>query len=600
MTPGKKQPRAWVNWIGFGILAVCYAGALWNVARLRKETATHEVIRLVHWQLELGVRDGLQDLIDRFEARKAAEGHPVKIIQIPMPERTYKQYVTTRLIGRNAPDMIQIGKFPHAYIGRYFRPLSHVLQQTNPFIEARRRELQGKVRKTEDDRYWEAVCADLKDRPWMDTFGDGLKSMFRDRFQEYYAVGFSMFTVRMFYNKKIFREALGTDEPPTDYREFLHTCERIRRYAATCRRDLVPIASSQFQMLFFKSYYLQAMTSDITIREDLDLDGSFSEMERVTTFLRGKSGPVSEDYRAGIELGRRLAQYFPPGFMALGRTDASFAFVQGKAAMTTTGSWDAKSFARKIEDQPEDLRFEFGVFELPMPEHDDPEFGKWFDGAVSESGHGTQFPFGVTRFSRHFGLCIEFLQFCTTPENNTRLNDHAAWIPSVIGAKMSPLLENFRPNYAGVWGAAGCEFARRGRGHTVERQHYWPFIQGQVDYETYSRNLLDKLPPAAAVDYQRLYQQKREGIPERNATRSAYLALAVFGGAQERADGAQERADNEKKLLRSWNTLAAQVNGERTYDAMMDRAKADIRKNEYRSEFNDRFFAELRRLGLEQ
>jgi len=181
---------------------------------------------------------------------------------------------------------------------------------------------------------------------------------------------------------------------------------------------LIPIASSKYQTSSFKFAYLDAMTQDISIRGDLNLDGWFGEYERLAAVLRGMSGPHCEQYRAALEITRRLADHFPKGFMSLGRMDSGFSFVQGRSAMITSGSWDAKSYLKKIQDQPEGRRFEVGIFRVPMIDPDDPEFGRFFDGKTSEATSGTTFSFGVTRFSKNLDLCVEFLKFCTTPENN--------------------------------------------------------------------------------------------------------------------------------------------------------------------------------------
>jgi len=111
---------SWINLLGLLVLLVCYAGAIWNVVGTKRRESSREMIRLVHWQLETGVREGLQVLIDEFESRKAAEGRQIEVVQIAIPERVYNQYVTTQLIGGTAPDMIQIGRFAPEYLGRFF------------------------------------------------------------------------------------------------------------------------------------------------------------------------------------------------------------------------------------------------------------------------------------------------------------------------------------------------------------------------------------------------------------------------------------------------------------------------------------------------
>ena len=67
-------------------------------------------IRICHWQLEAGFREALQALIDDYEkVVRERTGEKVKILQVPISERAYKQYVNTGLIGDMAPDIIEKG-----------------------------------------------------------------------------------------------------------------------------------------------------------------------------------------------------------------------------------------------------------------------------------------------------------------------------------------------------------------------------------------------------------------------------------------------------------------------------------------------------------
>lgn len=578
MSSDSRNKHAWLNGVGLALLAVCYVAALANVLRIRKTEQEHDVIRLVHWQLELGVREGVDDMIRQFEAYKAEQGRPVKIIQIPMPERTYQQYVVTRLIGANAPDMIQIGKFNEEYLGRYFLPLSEVLQQPNPWITREYQELAAMENRSEEEEHFLEVCRDLKDRSWMDTFNDGLRTMFKDRFQEYYAVGFSQFTIRMFYNKRHFRDILGTDQPPRTYRELLEICERIQAYAQEHELDLTPIASSIYQMVYFRDQYLQSLTRDIAFREDLNLDGSFPGSEKLMAVLRGRAGPYDPRYRAGMEAAHQLARFFPRGFMSFGREDSQFAFVQGKASMITSGSWDAGSFIKKAQQQPPDKRFEIGVFQVPMIGPEDPEYGAFYDGPATEATTGTGFPFGLVRFTEHIDLCVEFLQFCTTPRNNTRLNRHAGWIPSVIGAKMDPVLDAFAPDFVGLWGGMNVHFIPGGEAQTVDEQLYWPYISGDSNYETYATSLMNKLPAAAARDFQRLYREQIESQPAQQTRRSVFLAATVFGAPH-------QRLQNERKLLRACGAAAIPQRARRDLDLILQSLRQETNENAFSQMF---------------
>jgi ABC-type glycerol-3-phosphate transport system substrate-binding protein len=274
--------------------------------------------------------------------------------------------------------------------------------------------------------------------------------------------------------------------------------------------------------------------------------------------------------------------------MSLGREDSGFAFVQGRAGMITSGSWDARSYLKKIEEQPADKRFEVGIFDLPSVAFDDPEFGQYSDGRSSEAGTGTGFAFGITRATRHEDLCVEFLQFCTTPENNTRLNQMAEWIPVIHGAQASPLLEKFKPNYIGYFGRVDFELMAGGKAQLLEGQTYWPLVSGEIDYETYAQRLWKALPPEAATDYKRVYEGNVEALPARQARRSAYLALSVF------ADPAT-RVEQETRLLRTWEPLLRNEVSQRRSRRMMEMTLESMTPEQKNNDFNREFRAALDR-----
>lgn len=342
----RRFPRFNLNYIGLGILAICYIGALWNVFQIQKDELIYnkKVIRICHWQLELGFREALDEMIKRFEK----ENPDVKVIQIPIPERAYGQWVTTQLIGRTAPDIIEIGMFDaKEYLGRYFIPVSRILRQPNPY--------------NKDN-------PEMKDVPWMDTFSDGLQNAYIPELLDYYGIGFSQFTVRIFYNKTLFRKILGHDKPLKTLTDFFSACEKMKQYVDKRNQYvegynrkhpkqpkepliLFPIASSSYQANIFKGRYLGMLTADRFLDLDIDCDGKTDPDETFVALLEGRLKLDDPKYKVAQGLVRKIAQYFPPGFMSLGRMDAGFSFVQGRSTMITSGSWDASSFIKQINDQ---------------------------------------------------------------------------------------------------------------------------------------------------------------------------------------------------------------------------------------------------------
>src|SRR3981189_3964284 len=107
------------------VIAVFCWAAVTIAMRRNEETPGNAVtIRLAHWQLEVGVRDGLAEAAAEY--RKL---HPnVQIIQEAIPEATYGQWMSTQLMGGTAPDIVQAGMVEGhlmtAFFLRYFVPLS--------------------------------------------------------------------------------------------------------------------------------------------------------------------------------------------------------------------------------------------------------------------------------------------------------------------------------------------------------------------------------------------------------------------------------------------------------------------------------------------
>lgn len=582
-----ERLTAWFNWIGLLILLVCYAAALVNVARRRHEETTHDVIRITHWQLELGVRDGLNELIRRFEELKAREGRPVKVVQIPVTERAYAQYITTQMVGGTAPDLVELGMFPREFYGRYFLPLSAPLQAPNPHIARRLREWEAQGESlTPAERRLAEAHRELANLKWMDTFTDGLRSLYNEELQEYFGVGFSQFTIRLFYNKDLYRRVIGRETPPATYRQLLEDCERIEAWNRERGDRLIPIASSRYQMNILRSRYLTALTADLFRQFDANADAWSWRVELLAATLRGDWPVDHPRHRASMQALSNLARYFPRGFMSLDRMDAGFAFVQGRAAMITSGSWDAQSFLKNIADQPPERRFEVGIFDFPPVAPDDPEFGRYYAGRASEANTGTNFAFGITRYTKHLDLCIEFLQFCTTPEANEILNRHAEWIPSVRGAAASEFLEAFQPNFAGYYEFTSFDFGSRTG--VLYEQLFWPFISGEMDFDTFARRLDEQLPTAAAVDFIRSYRGQAEALPGRRARRVTYLADMAFGDANRSAEAT-------RRLLRAWDGLAPVELGQAAYECLIEDALREAARRGLRTRFNEVFLNEIRR-----
>lgn len=156
------------------------------------------VIRIAHWQVEVGPREAMEALAAAYNARNP----DVRVEVLAVPGNVYVQWLRTQLTGGTAPDIIEFGFWLHGsrdIPARYFAPITDYVEQPNPY---NRGTPQEQVR-------------------WRDTFLDGLNTAegyVRD-LNNYYAVTLCMLSMRLFYNADLLEEITGSREPPRTYGE---------------------------------------------------------------------------------------------------------------------------------------------------------------------------------------------------------------------------------------------------------------------------------------------------------------------------------------------------------------------------------------------
>ena len=523
------ERRSWTNLLGLGILILAYVLAISHMLNVQHTQFDPDriVLRFTHWQLEAGIRDGLDLMARRFEEQYFEDtGQRITLIQQAISERAYRQYIQTHCIGRTAPDLIEIGMFDQDYTRRFFLTNTEDVQRPNPYNQG----------------------TPFEHTPWADTYIDGMSGSMDPDTLEYYGAGLATITQRLFYNKQLFREVLGSEDPPKDFRDFLRICEAFRQWAQqTGRPDFVPIAGAQYQLHMFQSFYLHQPLMKFGFEQDQDYNGAFFYSAEV--FDRYVAGAFDYDappIRAGHDMLRCLTEYFPPGFMALDRMESGFRFTQGKAAFITSGTFDAMSYFTQAD-------FPIGIVQLPLPSRDDPEWGQYFSGPPGESTFWSGLRLGITKFSAHPDIALKFLQFMTTPQNNQDFNRICKWTPLIRTAKSHPSIEAFTPQAEGFWGAGPFAPLYGGRAMMVFNQQLWDFVEHKVSFEDYLQRLRQKLPEAMAVDFERILIDNREQYHVLNAAITWSLAEALFaptwGLSQEDAALVQSKAERRGKYL---------------------------------------------------
>jgi len=415
--PRDATPSRFTGSIGLILLGitfvVCTIISLHNARNIA--APDHTVLRIAHWQLEQGYRQGMQAVIDDYEKL-----HPgVQIVQIALPDKYYAQLINTQLISETAPDICEMGTGSDLMAKdentvRYFVPLSNHIVSPNPYNKG----------------------TDLQNVAWKDTLLDGMRGGFREGLAEYYGVPTTLVSMRLYYNKQLLKAATGSDAPPKSFGEWMHMCEQVREYAATHDDRILPVISC-YDIASMQNYYDPVFTSGFAPEVDLDLDGNMSALETYIAYLQGKVSLTTPAVKAIYETCRKIGDQMQQGFSAIDRQQGQFRFCNGQAAFMWSGSWDASGTAAQTKANHIDI----GIFRLPLPAPGEPN-GQYVNGQPGELVLG-QGNYGIYKGSQHQALAMDFLMFLSSQKENEKFNQIAEWPPMTLGAKPSALMEPF-------------------------------------------------------------------------------------------------------------------------------------------------------------
>ena len=465
--------------IGVALLLACFSIALVRVfSRHRAAGNPNEiVIRIAHWQLESGIRDAIDTLARDYERL-----HPgVRIEQNPIPERIYPSWLKTQLIGGTAPDLIEIGKgSDDETLARFFLPLTEQAESPNPYNAG----------------------TSLTSLRWRDTFVDGLSGgeSYKPNLLEYYGIPLSMFTVRMYYNVTEWKRILGDTPPPANYDAFVAICERVQKHAAATGENIVPIAGSNYGTPWFATSLIGSQTQRLAQRLDDTLVLKPNPSETALQFITGRWTLDEPDFVSGLALARQIGRFAQPGFIQANRDDATFYFVQGRALMIVTGSWDAPSFRALAP-------FELSAFRLPMPPPGHPRFGAGVIGLSSEADTPTATAFGLTRASRHADRALDFLHFLTSREGNSTFSRVSGWLPSVADIELPPLVKPFAPILDGYVNGIGMDVGGGADVRRVVDSNLGALFDANADVTKIQGIFRTELPAAVRSDLVRTLRQ---------------------------------------------------------------------------------------------
>jgi raffinose/stachyose/melibiose transport system substrate-binding protein len=410
--------------LGLGLLVGVFVWSALHALRPRSGATLadgRKVIRFAHWQLEGGLRETFDHLAKDYERLNPG----VRVEQVAVPERIFSQWLNTQLVGGTITDLVALdpGKgTTDELVARYFTPLSEHVELPNPYNTG----------------------TPLEGVPLRETILDGLQGnvCYFANLLEYYGVPLSMFTVRMYYNRTLWRSVLGDTPPPEDFDAFLALCERVRAHNQRTGDNLIPVAGSRDNAAPLTDRLFSSQTQRVNQRIDIFRDLRPTTQAVGLALLRGDWTVDEPALVRGFELVREAGLNFQPGYRQIDRADAAFYFVQGRALMIATGSWDSASFGRQAS-------FEMGVFNIPIPAPSHPRYGPQVLGPASENDVGASLSFGIPRSSPNFEQALDFLRYLVSQGANAEFSRRSGWLPSVVGVEPPPAIAAFKPRDTG-------------------------------------------------------------------------------------------------------------------------------------------------------
>lgn len=450
------------NTIGFAFLIgtfIISMGRVLTINREMKDTDT-TVIRLAHWQLEMGFRDALQAVIDEYNQLHKKDG--VKVIQMPVTEKVYKQWLNVHLISGTAPDIIEKGLAKMTggeYTARFFVPLGEFVEDPNPYNKGN----------------------ELEAIPWRDTFIDGMRGGFDTALQDYYSVPTVFWNTRFFYNKDLLKTITGTNIPPDTLGQLLDYCQKIRAYSESNNVDIIPIAGSSYTKTFFRDKYAVPFTYTYADLIDIDKNGSCQPHESFQMFAAGKISFWEPRIMGWHKAIKSISEQFSKGWMAMDRQQAAFMFVQGKAAMIASGSWDAESLFRQA-------KFDVDIIKTPLPGEGE-TFSELKPVRANEAKAAGGAGFALYKFSKNKDWAIDFLKFLTSQKYNEKFNKKANWLPVIVGTEPREKMKLFMPDPKGYDPGGKVAFL----GSSTLRNWYegklWLYLSDEIPYNEFASNV---------------------------------------------------------------------------------------------------------------
>lgn len=456
----------WKIWAVAGVFVLCAFWALRPRVGLVSTNAGAPVtvIRVAHTLTDDGVRRALDGAAARYAKR-----HPDRRVVIQaVPLRSYDQWTNTQAIGGTLPDIIQVtgraGRW-NLYAQRYLLPLGPDAVRPNPY---------------------EAVSGSAA-TPWRESFRDGLTTGFFFQLMEYYRIPVALNTTRVFFNRTLYREIMGSVPYPQDLPQYLEFAGRARLWAQARGKLLYPMVVSGENLVRNgeASYVFRQIVDPAAMNLVEKYELSFWGLPQLILnqygLLTGTFSYNNPTHERALTLLKAFADTCQPGASSYLNEDSRMMFLQGRGVATVGDTWDLGIMQRLANFEIDVVPFFKVVVE---------EDGRriTLPNAREEVTDSASLSFGVNRESPRARMAVDFLQFLSSREENELVCRSLNWISSVGASPPAGKLAPFEPVMAGSIGTMPFALPAS-RTHLYVVQNLPVFLNGAMDFKAFAAGL---------------------------------------------------------------------------------------------------------------
>lgn len=515
--------RRLVGWNLLGVIIIlCAVGvSLANVLSIRAQyNAPHKrIVRVMHWQLELGYRDALQRVMDDYNAlqhKRYESGQTpqqIEVVQLPVTEKVFSQVLKVNLIAGTAPDIFT--HFGNVELSRDCTGINAYIEQPNPYNSP-----EFLAGETVDPGLAKALAT----MPWRDTYIDSMQGGFSRERQTQYGIGVSFnLSGRFAYNLDLIHEITGAERIPTTTAELLELGRLTKAYAERTRQDVWPIAACRNNLPYFTADLAAVMLQPWSRILDANRDGDVSDTEGWAGIASGAVSFQDRFFGQYLDAAQAISKQFSLGFSSMDRDSSMYLFVQKKAPVFFCASWDAGTVIKLAKDR---FRVSFGAIPVPGPGE------SWNDPPRSPTSEAGIVAAGAYHINRDGKVAesVDFMLYWTSYAVNQRFNRAAEWIPAIIGTSPSHEMRAFAPRIAGV-SAAWCPgspwaTSRSGQTGLALQAQMAGLTTGEIGRE----NFIDRvLTTYANPNYGENAIWAKDFVENRSAARNQERAIGILG-----------------------------------------------------------------------